>query len=340
MATIIDYLESKAQVIRTGNQNVTIECPGCGTRKAKCSIHITKGIGNCFRASCPLNGGFNFATLITYLDKCSYSEALGIAARYSDEIELEYKAKSYGLNRNYPKNALPIQEMLNFAEAQNNKLYYDLTKNAVEYLVTKRNLTQHQIEAYKIGVGYEDFQIGNKTIPRYGMIVIPIFFNQQIVSYVERSIEVKGMQLARMKHYKPTEEEEYLTSSQILFNCDQAIPLAQKRGVLCLVEDAWSAIALGAAVSTGDGNLSSDQTFILSTNWNGPIAIVRDNDAGGREAAKKDVEKLSKYYDDVRVVECNGVDPTDHLTDTLVKIKTSTPVNLFESKLTNLVFRC
>jgi hypothetical protein len=339
MASIVDYLESKAHVIRNGNPNVFIECPGCGTRKSKCSIHITKGIGNCFRASCPLNGGFNFATLITYLSNCSYSEALGIAARYSDEIELEYKAKSYGLNRSYPKNALPIQEMLNFAATQKNALYYDLTRNAVEYLVTKRNLSQSQIEKYQLGVGYEDFVIGEKAIPRYGMIVVPLFFNGQIVSYVERSIEVRGMQLARMKHYKPLEQEEYLTSSQMLFNCDVAIPLAQKRGILCIVEDAWSAIAIGNAVATTDSGLSDDQIFIMTTNWKGPIAVVRDNDKGGEEAAKKDILKLSKYYEDVRVIKVDGTDPTDNLSSTLDKIKTSTPVDLFEENLNNIVFR-
>jgi hypothetical protein len=337
MATILDYLENKATVIKTQGPNIFIECPGCGTRQMKCSIHANKGIGNCFRASCPLNGGFRFAKLITFLEKVSWSDALGIASRYEDELELEYKAKAYGLNRNYPKNSLPIQEMINFVNSTDNKLHESLINHGVTYLVNKRKLTEEIIEGYKLGIGYEDFEIEGKIIPRFGMIVIPIFFNDQVVSYVERSIEVKGMMLAKIKHYKPTPAEEYLTSSQILFNCDRAIPLARKEGILCIVEDPWSAMALGNAVGTLDSGLSDDQLFILANNYEGPICSVRDNDRGGREATIKDVIKLSRYFEDVRTVEVKGIDPDDFLEDTKQKIKKSKPVDLFEMRLKGLL---
>jgi len=333
MATIFDYLYKRSNVLRTSGPNIFIQCPGCDTRQQKCSIHVNKAIGNCFRASCPLHGGFNFATLITYLDKCSYSEALSIASHYEDDIELEFKSKSYGLNRNYPINSLPIQEFLNFAEKERNKLFCDLATNAVKYLVNKRGLTEKQIDDYKIGVGYEDYKIGEKIIPRYGMIIIPTFFNQQIVSYNGRSIEVGGLSLCKTKHYHPIAEEDYLLTSQVLFNCDTAIPSARIAGILSIVEDRWSAIKLGNAVATSGSFISDEQMFVLTSNYQGPICVVRDNDLGGRKATQQDVKRLSKFYEDIRIIFPKGIDPDDFLNDTRMKIKHSKPIDLFELKL-------
>lgn len=336
MATIVDYLTKRAKILRQTGPNIFIECPGCGTRKLKCAIHIHKGYGNCFRATCELNGGFGFARLISLLDNIPYSEALGVANEYSDEIEKEFKAKTFGANRNYPKGSLPAQELLNLAEYKGDKLLYYLALHGIEYLALQRSLTQSQIEQYQLGIGYENVIIGTKEIPRYGSIIIPVFFNQELVSYVGRSIEYQGGMLSKRKHHLPLQEEGYLMPGQILFNCDVAIPYAQEVGYLTIVEDAWSAIK-HRAVATFGSNLSDDQIYILVNNWDGPVVICRDNDKGGQKAAKIDAKKLSKYYRDVRIAVPHGVDPDDDVEATKEKIKAAAAISLFELQLTELV---
>lgn len=327
-------------MLRQSGPNIFIECPGCDSRKQKCSIHINKGIGNCFRASCPLHGGFGFAKLITYLDHVAYSEALSIAVKYSDEIEKEYVAKTFGTNRNYPINSLPIQELLNKANTEFNKLCHQLAQYGVDYLVNKRGLDEQQIETYQLGVGWENYSLGNKEILRYGMIIIPIFFNQEIVSYCGRSIEFTegpmfGL-LGKQKHIHAERGEDYLSVGQILFNCDKAIPQARKQGYLVIVEDAWSAIKLNCVATLGS-NLSDDQIYILVNNWKGPIVICRDNDVGGNKAALIDAKKLANYYSDIRIAKPIGIDPDDNLEATQVEINSAKPVDLFQLKLSHLL---
>ena len=328
MATIADYLERYATVLRRSGPNVFIECPACGTRKAKCAVHTTRAVGNCFRASCALNGGFSFVSLICRLQTVGYSEALGIAARFSDDVEREYVAQSYGTNRNYPEGSLPIQELLN----RNRLTDGMLAQHGVDYLVEKRKLTGEQIEAYQLGIGYRDVVLGMKHISRYGMIIIPVTFNGELVSYCARSIEYMGTLLAGQKHHTPDPVEGYLTSGQVLFNCDTAIPLARERGYLPIVEDPWSAIKLDAVATLGS-NLTADQLYILQNNFRGAVVVVRDNDAGGRKAAQQDVEKLSRCFDDVRVVTPTGCDPDDDLEATKRLIAKSRPLDLFQQRL-------
>lgn len=336
MATLYDYLNRRANILRVSGSDIFIQCPSCGTRKMKCSVHIHKGIGNCFRASCDLNGGFHISRLICILERCEWSEAISIAAEYSDEIAKEYQSKSYGTNRSYPRNALPIQELINKAEKTGQGSLYYIAEHAVENLVGKRKLSFDQISRYQIGAGYEDFEISEQQIIRQNLIIIPITFNNEIVSYCGRSIEFMGRQLAPVKHYHAKPVEEYLTTGQILFNCDGAIRYAKSVGYLCIVEDAWSAIKFNCVATLGS-NLSDDQIYILANNYHGPIIVLRDNDIGGRKAAQIDIQKLSRYFEDVRNVEPVGIDPDDNITATLEKIQGSRPLNLFHHKLSKLI---
>lgn len=308
MATILDYLEHRADIVRRSLPNVFIVCPGCGTRKAKCAVHIRRGIGNCFRASCSLNGGFSFVRLITELEHVSFAEAISIAQDYRDETERDFTAQRYGTNRDYPRNAMFLGDMVQVLE----KKTQDLLKHAVEYLVRKRNLTDRQMSDYLLGVGMEDFEQEGKLIPRYGMIVIPILLNGEIVSYCERSIEIAGGIIGRQKHYKAEPAEGYLPPSATLFNCDRAIPEARIRGFLPLFEDAWSAIKLDGVATLGP-DISDEQLYILANNWRGTVVVCRDNDPGGWAAERKDVKLLSRYFSDVRIVRPVGIDPDDNL---------------------------
>src|SRR5690606_20130407 len=133
MASILDFLNKNAEVLHPYPPNVYFVCPGCGTHKKKCSINVHKGIGACFRASCSLNSGFNFPKLISELKGTSLSEAYSIAAQYSDGIEYDYQARSFGLNRDYPKGSLPIEELINYAQYKDLPKVLNLVKYGVAY---------------------------------------------------------------------------------------------------------------------------------------------------------------------------------------------------------------
>jgi len=338
MASILDYLHSHAELLTQSPPNIYIVCPACHTRKKKCSIHVGKGIGACFRASCDFNKGFNFAQFIARLQSVSLSEAYGIAAQYNEGVEFEYKAKPYGRNRNYPKGSLPIEEFLNYAAEKDNKLFLSLAQYGVTYLESVRGLTGEQMQAYQLGIGHEDQLVGGNSVPRYGMIIIPIFFNNEIVSYTSRSIEVCGTMLGKIKHYFPTEQEDYFLTGQILFNCDKAIPAARKSGNLVIVEDAWAAIKLNCCSSLGT-KLTPDQIFIILNNFEGRVTLLYDNDAGGRKAALDNAAALSSYRSDVYVacLQDPYIDADDNILDAHRAIEQATRFHSFSSQLSKIL---
>ncbi len=337
MASILDYLQRYADVIAPYPPNVYIVCPSCHTRKKKCSIHVNKGIGACFRASCELHSGFNFPKLITKVQNVSLSEAYSIAAKYNEGVEYDYKAKSFGLNRDYPKGSLPVEEFINYVNFKDDTALGYLAQHGVRYLNQTRGLTEEQMVDYQLGIGYENITIQETAVPRYGMIVIPIFFNNEIVSYTSRSIEAYGMMLGSIKHYFPQTVEEYLTTGQILFNCDKAIPAARKSGNLIIVEDAWSSIKLNCCSSLGT-KLTDDQIFILLNNYGGRITLLYDNDTGGKKATQSNALALSRYRSDVYIAQMkNGIDPDDNLPAAIEAVEQATLFNPFLSSLSKYI---
>ena len=343
MATIEDWLEGNVRIIGRQRPNIFFQCPSCGTTKLKCSIHIRKGIGRCYRASCSLHSGFSFTRLISIVQKCTWDRAIDVASQFQDEIEESYKPRVSLYPRDYPKNSLPFENLVSVAHMEGDREKLSLVTNALQYLVNSRGLTLDQITEYRIGIGYEDFAVtseeGVKKVPRYGMIVVPIYFNGELVSYTSRSLEIDGIRLNTVKHYNARSGEDYVPAGQILFNFDTAIEKARESGILVIVEDVWSAIKLGNAVGTIGSNLSPDQIHLLVINWKGPIAICRDNDLGGNTAAAQDLEKLSGFYEDVRIVVPSGIDPDDDLEETKRRIRTSSPSNPFQSNILNILKR-
>lgn len=338
MATILDYLHSRATILHPYPPNVYIVCPACDTRKKKCSIHVGKGIGACFRASCDFHGGFNFPQLIARIQNISLSEAYGVAAQYSEGLEYEYKSRSYGKNRNYPKGSLPIEEFINYAEEKNDNRLRALARYGVSYLELTRKLTGDQMIQYQLGIGYEDQNNNGAQIPRYGMIVIPIFFNNEIVSYTSRSIDIQNTQLGRLKHYFPKEDEDYLLTGQILFNCDRAIPAARKSGNLIIVEDAWCSIKMNCCSSLGT-KLTEDQLFIILNNFEGRITLLYDNDAGGIKAADSNARLLARYRSDIYVAKLRkGVDPDEDLAEAHYAVQTAKPFDPFQASLSKILY--
>ena len=344
MATIEDWLEGHVKILSRPRPNIFFQCPACGTLKQKCSIHIRKGIGRCFRASCSLHSGFGFTKLITVVENCTWDAASRTAEEYADEIEELYKPKVALYPRDYPSNALPFESLVSIAHSTNDKLKMSLAVNGLNYLVHERHLTLKQITEYSMGVGFEDFTVlvdgETRTVPRYGMIIVPIYFNGELVSYTSRSLEMDGVRLNKVKHYNARSGEDYVPAGQVLFNFDVASELARERGILVIVEDVWSALKIGNAVATTGSNLSDDQIHLLAINWQGPIAICRDNDTGGNNAAHQDLKKLSGFYEDVRIVVPSGVDPDDDLEETQRRILASSPSNAFQSNLLNILKRC
>lgn len=327
MATILDYLTGKGIILRTGLPEVYVVCPKCGTRKQKCSINVALGIGKCFRASCGFSSGFNFVTFISVLEGIERYQAYSIAARYSEGLENQYVVKGYGSRRDYPRNSLPAEQYFLWAQDQEEKVWFSYAKYGTLYLTEIRKLSFEQIDRHQLGFGQQDFSIGDKKIPRAGMVIIPILFNEQILGYCARSIDVRGKPLCTPKHYHAIEEEEYYLSGQLLYNVDEAFPIAKERGYLILVEDPWSAIKMGAVATLGSG-LSDDQLGILRQNYKGPIVVCRDNDTGGAKAAMRDLKILKGYYEDLRMVIPMGNDPDEYLEDTLRRCSEALPLDL------------
>lgn len=323
MASALDYLKRFTTILSESSYpNVYIECPSCGTHAAKFAFNVSKGVGHCFRASCDWR--CNFPQLISKVERVPIYEAFSRAKEYADGLEFEIKTRLATPLIGYPKNATPLTELalkedLTIAEAT-------MLSAGVEYLACKRKLTIEQIESYQLGVGIADFLVGEKTVPRYGMLVLPIHLNGEIVSYTQRQIDGFNR---KQKHYSATVEEGYIPKGQLLFNCDAGFSTEN----LVIVEDPWSAIKMNAVALLGS-SISDEQLYIIRSNYRGRITLLMDGDEPGRKAAKKIAIKLLHYFNDVLIATLpEGVDPDDNPLLATEALCAAAKVTLFDLQL-------
>lgn len=308
MATVLDYFEANAQIItRASYPNVYIVCPSCQTRQAKFGFHVEKGVGRCFRASCGYTA--TFPKLISDLQGIPLARAYQIARNYRDGLRADVQHRLVARRTDYPRNALPLLE----AAAKQDTA--ELALQAATWL-SKRGITDRELDEQLIGIGYEDFEVEvqdgpARKIPMRGMAVVPIILNQEILSYVARSIEAPGIGfVASRKHHSALEEEGYLSKGKLLFNFEKAIA---RPGGLVLVEDVWSAMRLDAAALMGT-NLTEDHLLLIRENYRGPVTLLMDGDGGGRRAQKKIALQLLNWFQDVRIAELpDDLDPDDDI---------------------------
>jgi hypothetical protein len=233
---------------------------------------------------------------------------------------------------------MPLELAYEYAQDKKLPVLESHVKIALENLTQLRKLDYPTIIERQFGVGTRNF-IGavGEEIPREGMLVIPVFFNGEIVSYALRALQVGNMLVTPLKFYKPTTEEGYLTGRDILYNCDEAFAEARKTGTLCIMEDPWSSIKFSAIGLLGS-SLSEEQLHILLSNFRGRVVVCMDNDSGGQAAGPKIASQLMQYYDEVCMVFPKRGDPDTNIMDTKSRIQSAKPLSPLDLSL-NYLFK-
>jgi hypothetical protein len=243
----------------------------------------------------------------------------------------EYRSSIRQFTFGYPRNSYPLADLGHYTGDKEPTLAA-LADYAFTYLLQHRKLSFELIQKHKIGVGYEDFTQEDVNVPRYGMVMVPVIVNGEIVSYTSRAIESKIGRLCKLKQYTPHEGEGYLTKGQVLYNCDNGFSVARREGRLVLVEDPWSAMKLECVGVLGT-TFSSAQYDILIQNWRGTIVILFDNDEGGNTAATKVALTLLQHYPDVRIGHLASGDPDDNVEEARQAIDSAVSVDSFGLQL-------
>ena len=244
----------------------------------------------------------------------------------------DYRRQVQQFSTGYPKNAYPLADLSHYS-GDEVALVASLADYAFSYLLETRGLTFELIEKHRIGVGYKDFALEERNIPRYGMAMVPVVVNGEVVSYTSRCIESKLGPIGKLKQYTPHECEGYLTKGPVLFNCDEGFTQGRKDGRLVLVEDPWSAMKLKCIGLLGT-QLSGYQFDLILQNYLGPVVLLMDNDKGGQTAAPKIALTLLQHYPDVRIASLKGVqDPDENPDLSLRAIDSAAKVDSFGLQL-------
>ncbi len=284
-----------------------------------------------------MNKGFSFVSYIALTESCSITQAINIARDYKDGVEGADLQYYNPVRTTYPPTSMSFEELMEIVNkgGRNSEEYTHLIQHGLKYLTDKRGLTLEQIVDFQLGITIGTLEVAGKKFNLYGHIVVPIMLHGNVISYTSRTMEINGLKVSPIKFHHALAEEDYYTISEVLFNLENAIRAARKRGILILFEDAWSSIKMSGCGLLGS-NLTDEQVIILKANWEGPIVICLDNDVGGQAAAKNIQTKLFRCgFSDVRnVIPPIGIDPDDDIVTTMEAILKSKPeTDNFSSQL-------
>ena len=278
--------ENLRNVVDKGSQLFST-CPFCGKEFNHFNISKETGKFNCY--SCGKGGSFESLT----------KKLLGWKVNVKDVIE-EYSS------------GITLATLIDIYDKDTTvgSLYFDwkedtisifdskvVCKRALEYLMT-RNMTRKLIERLEFRVG-----IAGKY---ENMIVMPVYFNEEVVNLVARRIPPY-----RGRRYDgPHKDEAILNKSELLYNYDNV--LDSDWVVVC--EGVFDCIALAQkgvpCVALLGKEISTDQILLLVEKWDKIVILL---DGGFEDSAIKNAKKLEGLTKTVQIAMIDGEeDPSEN----------------------------
>lgn len=277
------YLDDKGiEYSHSGNKNVSsgwigVSCIFCGDTSNHLGINLVSHKYSCFK--CGTKGGLLF--FISQIEKCSLNYTKKIIAQYvnKDTTRLKSPEKITSsktmLPNNVTNNFLPLHDKF-------------LSKRGYN-----RKELQRQYDIMAIGPTLDEWKF---------RIFIPIYYKQELVSYVGRDITGK----ARIPYKNSPIEKSKISVKNMLYGLDNT------KDKLILVEgifDAWR-IGFGAVATLGT-QVTTEQLALLQ-NYK-KIGIMFDADATNK--AVKLAHTLGSIVPEVCVFELATGDPDSILNE-------------------------
>jgi len=282
MFDVLAYLESQGVPHWTSGKNVSegwvnIRCIYCDDKSNHLGINLTTGVHNCWK--CGRIGGP--ARLIVALERCSFKKAYAILETFKTEGTQVYSK---------PASMAPPGA-------------FELPKLTIETLPDTHR-------AYLISRGFDPDQLvadyGIKATLNIGQyrqrIIIPIFFDRELVNFVARDITGNF----EHRYLMPKTSEVLLRRDQLLYDVDR---IGKSIAIVEGVFDAWR-IGRGAVATFGT-RVTDEQCNILYRKKVERVFIIFDHDASLNEGHKL-AKKLSHVIPHVENLTISEGDPDSY----------------------------
>ena len=266
---------------------INVQCPFCDDESNHLGLSVTDLTASCWKC-----GKKNIINVIKTVCDISYKEAKGLFDNL-ESSEIEYrKTKSDGLRidtKVFENNFVMIPEG---ATKILPKLHRDyLRKRRFNYRLIQRK--------YKIQAVY--------TTGDYSFrIIIPIYKNNQLVSFTSRDVT----KYADLRYRHASQEECILRPKDLIYGYDDI----EKGGDAILVEGVFDKWRLGKKAICGFGtHLSGKQIVELNSMRLRNLFIFYDQDPGGQSSAKlasKMLAPLVRSIEIIKIPKFKG-DPAD-----------------------------
>ncbi len=249
---------------------ININCPfhENGSRGFKGGLNIEKGYYHCWTCT-----GHSTEEVFAELLQVSFHKAKEILKQYSTESVLHNKLNHKKVNIDI---SLPGEEIENKGMAY---LYVSKRGFKPDYIIRDYGITWGGI------TGDWSFRI-----------IIPIYYNKQLVSFQARSIFSKAkcdeLQILRYKNYSI--EKSIINPKHILYNLDNCL---EKR--VLVVEGVFDCWRLGPknVCATMGTSLSEEQIILLANRFD-EITFLFDNEKEAQERAEQYADRLSSFGKD------------------------------------------
>ncbi len=325
-ANIVDIISSYINLEPRGKNFFGI-CPFHDDHTPSLSVSPDKQIYTCF--VCGASG--NVFTFVQHFENTDFPEAVKIVA---DKIgyNLKYDVKKNNPNKKY-------YDLLDLANKYFiNNLNSNLGKEAREYLINKRKLSDSIIDEFKIGLSITDNSLSKLLINKG-------YSPKEIVSVSLASDSEKGLyDLFRgritfpicddkgnivafsARIYNEVSENKYINSKEsfifkkgnILFNYDKCKTEVSKSRSVIICEGQMDAIRIYSSgiknVCATMGTALTKEHISLLKKLNSKVILVMDNDDAGEKATLANGEELIKNNIETLVVRLSGEkDPDSYI---------------------------
>jgi hypothetical protein len=281
---IKNYLNDKSIHYDTHGKNVTpgwinIQCvyPECDDISNHLGINLTTNLHSCWK--CGNKGGI--PKLIQLIEHCSYYQAKEIERNYSDNFSI---SSPLVIRKTYDNDICELpKESLN-----------KLPNLHKKYLISRGFEPDLMQNKYKISACY----LSGKY--KYRMI-IPIFYNNEIVSFIGRDVTEK----ASIKYLTCPDKKAIIPGNELLYNINTS---SQNIVIVEGIMDAWR---IGnKAIATLTTQITEEKIRILSQKNIQKAFILLDN--GAERLAHKVAKKLSCIIPHVETISLPWGDPDEY----------------------------
>jgi|GEM_PF-3014380 len=291
-----DFVENvlKLDNVRETDVNFISSCPfqsshsdGIDSRPSF-NIHKSEGIWYCY--ACKRKG--TLPQLVSLLYGTSLKDSWQIIERKSinkminpiDRIEKE-------LNNLLSPTNNKENGIINLPEEYD----INLPKEARDFLIIQRGLTEEAIKFFQLGYCNSGFYSKR--------VIIPVIIEGRIITFIARSIS----NTVSLKYLIP----KGTLKSSILFNMDSIF-----NDEVYIVEGPFDAMKLWSlglknAVSIFGCSLHPSQIRSLLRKGVKKVCIMLDGDAAGRKSSKYMEEQIKPYFEVTKIMLSGGMDPGD-----------------------------